>query len=95
MISCDRFVHVVGDLEEMEVVLRDEPELEQIVLEKAQPRLPIAAAGLVHEHHGNDPRLARLHEREHLEAFVHRAEAAGEERHACVSFTKFSLRVKK
>ena len=67
-------------VQEIEVVLRDEAELQQVAAQECQPRLPVRAAGLVHEHEREDARLARLHEREHLEAFVHRAEAAGEKR---------------
>ena len=44
------------------------------------PALPEIAAGAVDEDDGHGDALAGLHEREDFEAFVHRAEAAGEER---------------
>ena len=43
------------------------------------PRLPIGAAGAVHEHERHELALAGLHERERLVPLVHRAEPAGEQ----------------
>src|SRR5437667_98105 len=75
----DGLVHGVHDPVEGHVVAVDQLPLH----ERPDPAVPDAPVGLwsgLDEHDGHDRRLARLREREELEALVHRAEAAREER---------------
>ena len=48
--------------------------------EKPPPRFPISATWPVEQNNRNNPCLARLHQSEDLESFVHRAEPAGKKR---------------
>ena len=72
--------HVGHDLEKMKILRADVSELEKMVGEKLHPGFPVGAARPIEQDDGNDARLARLHQRQHFEAFIHRAEASGEER---------------
>ena len=76
----DGLVDVRHDFEEAEIFLAHIAEFEKMLGEKLHPCFPVGAAGLVEQHHRNDARLAGLHQRQHFEAFVHRAETAGEKR---------------
>jgi hypothetical protein len=91
----DCIIHVVRDAEEVEVLLGDEAELEQILPQKGHERLPIAAAGLVDEHDGDDPRLAVCISVSTSKPSSIVPKPAGKSATPCVSFMKFSLRVKK
>ena len=75
----ERDVRVVGDLHELEVVRRDVPAVAQLRLHELQPGGPVGATGHVEQHDRRGRRLAGLHERQQLERFVERAEAAGKE----------------
>src|SRR5207302_4834367 len=75
----DGLVHGVHDAAEGHVVTVDQLPLH----ERADPAVPDAPVGLwpgLDERDGHDRRLARLCEREELEALVHRAKASREER---------------
>ena len=71
------------------------PSASSSVVKELHQRLPEFAAGCVEEHDRHHVALAGLQQREHFQAFVERAEAAGQETTASHSFTNISLRVKK
>ena len=58
---------------------RDELVAQQMFADVFIPRAPICPAFTVHKHQWHDAALAGLHERQGLVAFIHGAEASGEE----------------
>ena len=54
--------------------------------EKFHPRLPISSLWSVEQDNWNHARFSGLHEREHLERFIHCAETAGEKRESVCLF---------
>src|SRR5262249_45172710 len=58
------------------ILLANQTQLEKIFGQKFHPGLPVIASWPVEHHDRNDPRLARLHQRQHFESFIHRSEAA-------------------
>src|SRR5215831_11880357 len=74
------FLRAVLDSEKREVFFRNEAELEQALGKKLHPGLPILSAWPVQQHDRCNARFAGLHQREHLERFIHGSKAAGEQR---------------
>jgi len=74
----DRLLDAVGDLIEVQVVGADQLARQQVVLDVVLPGLPEVAAWRIDEDDRHGDGLAGLHERQHLEPLVHRAEPAGE-----------------
>ena len=72
-------IHIVGEVDEMEVCLRDKPIGEEVVCDESAPSFPIVAVRAVHHHDGNDGHFSGLHEGEDFEALVMRSESAWEE----------------
>ena len=90
------FDHAVGQLEEVEILGRDELVGHEMVADVADEVLPEIAPGFIDEDQRNEARLAGLHEGDDFHAFVEGAEAAGgKRRRALASRRKVSLRVKK
>ena len=71
-----RFLGIVGDAEQLEVVRRDEPFLQHLVADPVEQVLPVLATD---EDDGEVQHLAGLDERQRLEHLVERPEAAGED----------------
>ena len=69
---------VVGDLVEVQVVGRNQLFAQEMFADVFVPRFPIRATGSIHQDERHETALAGLHQSERFEAFVHRAEAAGE-----------------
>ena len=72
-------VDVVGDEEQVHVLGADHAGAEQFGHDPGPPVLPVGAAGGVDQDDGHQVGLAGLDEGHGLEAFVLRAEAAGEQ----------------
>ena len=73
-------LHIVGDMDEVEVGFGHESVVQKVVRDKAAPGLPIVPVLAIDHHHGNDRHLASLHEGEDLESLVVRAETARKQR---------------
>src|SRR5205809_415140 len=71
-----RLVRAVGDLVEIQIIGGNELIAQEMFADISVPRFPISSAGTIHQHERHKLALASLHERERLETFVHRAEAA-------------------
>src|SRR5215211_1351763 len=71
-----RLLGRVDDPKKREIFLADKSKSVEMVGQKFLPCLPIVAMRRIHEHDWNNTRLPGLHQRERLEAFVHRSEAA-------------------
>jgi hypothetical protein len=78
----DGVIDVIGDVDEVEIVGRDQPPGHQLVFHEPLPAGPVGAARHLEEDDGRRVRLARLHQREELEGLVHRPESAGQEHEA-------------
>ena len=72
-------VHIVGEVDEMEVCLRDKPIGEEVVCDESAPGFPIVAVRAVDHHDGNNGHFSGLHEGEDFEALVVRSKSAWEE----------------
>src|SRR5262249_5183382 len=77
---CDRILSTVLDFEKREIFLRNEAELEQTLAKKLHPRLPIFSAWLIQQNNRSNAPFAGLHQRQHLERFIHRPKAARKQR---------------
>src|SRR5690606_14965577 len=62
----NRLVEIIGHFKKMEVVLRDQPEAEKMILHETEPRFPVGSSLRIDEDDGHDLGLARLDERHHL-----------------------------
>lgn len=72
-------VHIVSEVDEMEVGLGDKPIGEEVVCDESAPGLPIVAIRTVHHHDGNDGHFSGLHECEDFKTLVVRSKSAWEE----------------
>lgn len=72
-------IHIVGEVDEMEVCLRDKAIGEEVVCDESAPGFPIMAIRAVDHHDGNDGHFSGLHEGENLKALVVRSKSAREE----------------
>ena len=75
-----RLVHGIDDAIERRVDRVDEILRGERLAHEGVPLAPVRRLVRLHQHHRHDRRLARLHERQHLEGLVHRAEPARKER---------------
>src|SRR6185369_7908833 len=73
------FIGAVGDLIKVQIGGRDQFVAQQLLADVDVPRLPISAAGFVHEYQRHELALAGLHQRDGLVTFVQRAEPTGEQ----------------
>src|SRR5947199_4179646 len=71
-----RCIHIVRDLEEREILRRNQTEFEEMLGQKPHPSLPVSATGPIEQHNRDNPRLAGLHQSDDLESLIHRSEAA-------------------
>src|SRR5438093_2918418 len=71
-----RCIHIVRDLEEREILRRNQTEFEEMLGQKPYPSLPVRATGPIEQHNRDNPCLAGLHQSDDLESFIHRSEAA-------------------
>src|SRR5438445_10738045 len=80
----DGLVGRIDDPKQRRVLGIDEPTLHQGARDPPVPDAPVRLGSGLDQYHRHQPRLTGLHEGEELEGLVHRAEAAGKERHtAC------------
>ena len=72
-------VHIVGEVDEVEICVGDESICQEVVCDESAPGFPIVTIRAVHHHDGNDGHLSSLHECEDFEALVVRPESTREE----------------
>ena len=72
-------VHIVSEVDEMEVGLGDKPIGEEVVCDESAPGFPIVAVRAVDHHDGDDGHFSGLHEGEDFEALVMGSKSAREE----------------
>src|SRR5437879_3719869 len=87
----DRLVHIVRDDEKLEIVLVHKSHLQQVFVGEVEPRFPVVAARRIDHHQRQDARLAGLHQREHFESFVERAETTRKKRDRVCFFYEVEL----
>ena len=71
-------VHVVGEVDEVEISLGNESVGEKIICDESAPGLPIMAIRAVHHHDRNDRHFSSLHEGEDFKTLVVRSKSAWE-----------------
>ena len=72
-------VHIVGEVDEVEIGLGDESVGQEVVCDESAPGLPIVAIRTVHHHDGNDGHFSGLHECEDFKTLVVRSKSARKE----------------
>lgn len=72
-------VHIVGEVDEVEIGLGDESVGQEVVCDESAPGLPIVAIRTVHHHDGNDGHFSGLHECEDFKTLVMRSKSARKE----------------
>ena len=72
-------VHIVSEVDEVEIGLGDKPIGEEVVCDESAPGLPVVAIRAVDHHDGDDGHFSGLHEGEDFEALVVRSKSAWEE----------------
>ena len=72
-------VHIVSEVDEMEVGLGDKTIGQEVVCDKSAPSFPVVAVRAVNHHDGNNGHFSGLHEGEDFKALVVRSESAWEE----------------
>src|SRR5439155_2723443 len=90
-----RCIHIVRDLEEREILRRNQTKFEEMLGQKPHPSLPVSATRPIEQHNRDNPCLAGLHQSEDLESFVHRSEAAGKKREGVRFFHEVEFAIKK
>jgi len=72
-------VHIVGEVDEVEIGLGDESVGQEVVCDESAPGFPVVAIRAVHHHDGNDGHFSGLHEGEDFKTLVVRSKSAWEQ----------------
>src|SRR5437879_13435211 len=75
-----RCIHIVRDLEEREILRRNQTEFEEMLGQTPHPSLPVSATGPIEQHNRDIPRIAGLHQSNALESLIHCCEATRKKR---------------